>query len=157
MGQNNVYAFLEEHTRQRICILEYKAKTTYTTLSIRLNFNVFSYEFWTLSAMWYTLFFLRTPAYCRQTYVNEILFPLSLYTRETQISFLIPACILIKNLKISTNVLEGKNWTERCCAEKKVKSVSWYPSVFTLEASLLSFVIKIWLVCFDLFCDCFRA
>ncbi len=30
----------------KLKILEYKAKTTYTTLSIRSNFNVFSYEFW---------------------------------------------------------------------------------------------------------------
>jgi hypothetical protein len=42
-------------------LLEYKAKTTYTTLSIRSNFNVFLYEFWTLSTMWYTLFLLCTP------------------------------------------------------------------------------------------------
>jgi hypothetical protein len=54
-----------QNKKQWSLILEYKAKTTYTTLSIRFKIHMKIHWNSTLLTMWYTLFLLCTPELIR--------------------------------------------------------------------------------------------
>jgi hypothetical protein len=61
--QNFSFVGLSSRSNSRVheVSLEPQAKTTYTTLSIRLKFQTKTHIFPTILTMWYTLFLLCTP------------------------------------------------------------------------------------------------